>query len=132
MFVLEHGAAAIRAGRAADAEAALTRGLAGLATDNRPKFPGEQALWLYKRGMARVSLNHLDDARQDLDAALGHEPAGWVNGRVRVELGKIADLTGRRQDAIASYQQARAICEQFADASCARAAGEYMKRPFKY
>ena len=130
LFVLEHGAAAIRAGRAEDAEATLSRGLAGLASDARPKFPGEPALWLYKRGMARVSLNHLADAQQDLTAALASSPAGWVSGRVRVELGKIADLTGRRQDALAAYQQARAICEQFSDPGCARAASEYMKHPF--
>jgi tetratricopeptide (TPR) repeat protein len=130
LFVFEHGAAAIRAGRAEDAEATLSRGIAGLAADNRPKFPGEPALWLYKRGMARVSLNHLADAQHDLDAALASDPAGWVGGRVRVELGKIADLTGRRKDALASYQQARTMCERYIDAACARAASEYMKRPF--
>jgi hypothetical protein len=41
LLVLEEGAAAIRAGRAVEADAALTRGLDGLQRDTRPRVPGE-------------------------------------------------------------------------------------------
>ena len=60
--MLEEGAAAIRAGHADEADAALTRGLAAFEEDTRPKIPGEHALWLYKRGLARLNLNHPADA----------------------------------------------------------------------
>jgi hypothetical protein len=78
LFVLEQGAAAIRAGRAAEAEAILTRGLVALDADTRPKLPGERALWFYKRGLARLNQNHPPDATVDLRAALSSSPQAWV------------------------------------------------------
>ena len=63
LFLLEEGAAAIRAGRPAEAEAALTQGLMELDRDTRLKVPGERAYWLYKRGLARVILRNLEGAR---------------------------------------------------------------------
>ena len=54
---LEAGATALRAGRAADAEQFLSEGLKRLASDSRPRMFGEEALWLQKRGAARVVLN---------------------------------------------------------------------------
>jgi tetratricopeptide (TPR) repeat protein len=130
LFVLEEGAAAIRAGRGAEAEAILTSGLARFEADKRPKIPGERALWLYKRGMARVLQNRPADALVDLNTAAAARPLEWVRGRVRLELGKIADLAGRRTDAIGEYRQARVICQRASDLACAGAAGRLIGSRF--
>ena len=115
---LEKGATAIRAGRGAEADAVLTEGLRKLDTDYRAKMPGERALWLYKRGSARVLLRHNADARRDLDAALAQGPLGWVGGRIHLELGKLADLEGNRTQAVSLYQRAGSICQAQQDPSC--------------
>lgn len=115
---LEKGATAIRAGRGAEAEAVLTEGLRKLDTDYRAKMPGERALWLYKRGAARVLLRKTPDARRDLDAALTQGPLGWVRGRIHMELGKAADLDGDRTRAVALYRQAAGICRAQQDPAC--------------
>jgi tetratricopeptide (TPR) repeat protein len=132
LFVLEEGAAAIRAGRALDADQALTRGLSILERDNRAKVPGERALWLYKRGLARLNLNRLPDADVDLREALRAGPVGWVGGRIHVALGKIADLGGRRADAVAAYRTGKAICEQANDPIGAAEANRLLRRPFSF
>lgn len=132
LFLLEEGAADIRAGHAAEAESALTRGLTAFDRDGRMKIPGERALWLYKRGLARLNLNHIADADVDLHEALRSGPVGWVNGRIHVELGKIADLQGRRQDAVAAYETGRAICEAEKDAAGAAEAKRFLRRPFRF
>jgi tetratricopeptide (TPR) repeat protein len=115
---LEKGATSIRAGRGAEAEAILTEGLRKLDTDGRSKMPGERALWLYKRGTARVLLRKTAEARRDLESALTQSPLGWVQGRITVELGKVADLEGNRPAAVAHYQRAIAICEANQDPAC--------------
>lgn len=130
LFILEQGAAAIRAGRGSEAEAILTRGLARFDEDKRPKIPGERALWLYKRGMARVLQNRSADALVDLNTAAGAGALEWVRGRIRLEVGKIADLAGRRTDAVAEYRQARVLCERASDTACVFAAGRLIDRPF--
>ena len=115
---LERGATAIRAGRGAEAEAVLTEGLRKLDTDGRSKMPGERALWLYKRGTARVLLRRTADARRDLESALSQGPLGWVEGRINVELGKVADIEGDRQRAVSLYQTAARICLAQQDPAC--------------
>jgi tetratricopeptide (TPR) repeat protein len=130
LFLLEEGAAAIRAGRAADAEATLTQGINGLDQDARPKVPGERAYWLYKRGLARVILRKLDGARSDLQTAQQSLPAGWVNGRIHLELGKIADLTGRRADAVAAYGTAKTTCDANHDTVCSAEASRLQRRAY--
>ena len=115
---LEEGATSIRAGLGPRAEAVLTEGLRKLDTDGRAKMPGERALWLYKRGSARVLLRRTADARRDLEAALGQGPLGWVQGRINVALGKAADLDGDRARAVAFYQRASAICQAQKDPAC--------------
>jgi Tetratricopeptide repeat len=132
LFVLEDGSAAIRAGHAADAEATLSRGLAALDQDPRPRFPGERALWLYKRGMARLNLNHLSDASADLTAALAADPQGWVHGRIDLELGKIADLSGNRTGALAAYREAKALGDANGDPIGAAAAKHLIAHPFTF
>jgi tetratricopeptide (TPR) repeat protein len=132
LFTLEAGSAAIRAGRAAEAETTLTRGLAFFDQDTRPKIPGERAYWLYKRGLARIALNRLTDAKADLDLAAQGQPVEWVRGRIELERGKIADLTGRRADAVAAYQTAKSICGQHNDPDCADEAGRLLGKPFRF
>jgi len=130
LFVLEQGAAAIRAGRAEEAEAILTRGLAAFDRDDRAKIPGERALWLYKRGSARVSLNHTADAQADLMAALAAGPVEWVRGRINFELGRVADLRGQRSEALTRYRAARDIGQLTNDPIVVADAQRFMQRPF--
>jgi tetratricopeptide (TPR) repeat protein len=132
LFTLEAGAAAVRAGRAAEAEAILTKGLARLDADARPKIPGERAIWLYKRGMARLSQNHLVDARGDLDRAVALDAPGWIQGRIRIELGKLHDLGGRRADALREYRMAREMCKNQDDGHGEKEAGRWIGRPFSF
>jgi tetratricopeptide (TPR) repeat protein len=132
LLQLEAASAAWRAGLAGQSEQLLTSGLARHDRDPRPKGPGERALWIYKRGMARVSLNHLDDATSDLRLALTQNPAGWVRGRVHLELGKIADLRGQRSEAVAEYTRARTLCTTHQDPWCREQADQFRKRPFSF
>ena len=132
LLQLEIGAAAWRAGLAAEAETVLTAGLAWHDRDSRPKVPGERALWLYKRGMSRVSLNHLDAAVSDLRTALTHDPLGWVRGRIHLELGKVADLRQQRPAALAEYVTAAQLCRTHQDPWCEDEATRWRKRPFAF
>ena len=130
LFVLERGGAAIRAGHAAEADAALTQGLSQFERDTRPKIPGERAFWLYKRGMARVLLKRVPDAEADLRAALENQPVEWVRGRIHLELGKVADLQGKRAVALGEYRQARTIADANDDAIAEAAASRFERRPY--
>ena len=132
LLVLEEGAAAIRAGRAGDADATLTRGLDGLQRDTRPRVPGEEALWLYKRGLARLNQNRLPAAAADLNAAMAAQPTNWIRGRINVELGKLADLAGKRADATSHYRTAKSICEANADTLCRDEATRLLNKPFAF
>jgi predicted Zn-dependent protease len=130
LFVLEQGSAAIRAGRAADAEVILTNGLDMLDRDQRRKMPGERALWLYKRGMARLNLNRPAVAAGDFQLALTNEPVDWVKGRIHLAQGKVADLQGHRTEALAEYRTARALARAAEDAPAAADAAHWIDTPF--
>jgi tetratricopeptide (TPR) repeat protein len=130
ILTLEEGSADIRAGKAADADSALTHGLAAFDQDPRAKIPGERALWLYKRGLARISLNHPADAHADLEAALAGGPVDWVRGRIHLELGKVADLSQRRSDALSEYRQAKTLADANGDPICSTDAERFMRKPF--
>ena len=132
LLQLEVGSAAWRAGRAAEAEAVLTAGLAWHDRDPRPKIGGERAMWIYKRGMARVSLNHLDEASSDLQLALSLKPAGWVRGRIHLELGKVADVRRQRSAALAEYLTAAELCRTYQDPWCQEEAARWRKAPFTF
>ncbi len=132
LLQLEIGSAAWRAGLPGEAEAALTSGLAWHDRDTRPKVPGERALWIYKRGMARVSLNRLDDAVADLRMALTQNPVGWVRGRVHLELGKVADLRQQRPTALTEYLAASELCRTHQDPWCQEEAARLRKQPFSF
>jgi tetratricopeptide (TPR) repeat protein len=132
IFTLEAGSAATRAGRPVEADALLTQGLAALDKDDRNKFPGEQAIWLYKRAVARIALRRGPDAHADLVAALQTQPAEWIKGRIELELGKLADAAGHRQEALAAYRTAQDLCGSHNDGACAAEAARLMTRPFKF
>jgi tetratricopeptide (TPR) repeat protein len=131
LLQLEAASAAWRAGMAGRAEELLTSGLAWHDRDTRTKGPGERALWIYKRGLARVSLNHLDAAVADLRLALTEDPAGWVRGRTHLELGKVADLRGQRAVALEEYGRARALCTTHRDPGCRREAEARLRRALR-
>lgn len=130
LLKLEEGAALIRAGHADTAETVLSAGLAALDDDRRPRTPGEKALWLYKRALSRLNQNHQAPSATDAAAALAAEPVGWVRGRIHVILGQLADLAGRRNDALKEYRQAAQLCSQFNDPACSAEAGRFSKRAF--
>jgi tetratricopeptide (TPR) repeat protein len=90
LLTLELGSTLLRAGRARQAEAALSRGLDVLAHEVRPQMYGEAALWHYKRGAARVAVKRHADAETDLKHAISIEARDWVRGRAHTELARIA------------------------------------------
>jgi tetratricopeptide (TPR) repeat protein len=131
IFVMEVGAAALRAERYADADATLTRGLAAFDADARPKIPGELALWLYKRGQARLGMKQPPAAAADFERALASSPMPWTAGRLHLALGKVHDLAGRRKEALAKYLLARRIAEQIDDPPAAAEANRLLRTPYR-
>ena len=109
---LETGATLVRAGRPADAERFLTDGLARLAGDRRPRMFGEEALWLYKRGLARSQQGRSAEAEADLRHALSVEGRHWVYGRTHLELGKLAAKQSEQAAARDEFQAAVNLCER--------------------
>jgi Flp pilus assembly protein TadD len=73
---------------------------------------GEEALWLLKRGTARLALNRHVEAEKDLRRSLQLEARRWVAGRTHAELGKLADLRGNRAAARTEFQQAVNLARQ--------------------
>lgn len=128
---LEAGATALRAGRPREAERFLAEGLEKLASDTRPRMFGEEALWLQKRGAARVALGRLAEAESDLRRVLALESRRWVAGRAHAELGKIADLRGDRAAARAHFRQAVALAEQDNDTTGAAAAEPWIDTAYR-
>lgn len=118
LVLLEAGATATRAHRAAYAEALLTQGIAALARDTRERIPGEEALWHYKRGAARVMLGRREDALTDLRVALSPDAPGWIQGRTHVELARLAQTEGDHASRHREAEAAVALCEQNADPVC--------------
>ena len=103
---LERGSTALRAGRGADARAALEEGLAVLARDSRPRAFGEEARWRCAYGASLVLLGRTDAADRELRQSLALEGPAWLRGRVHKELGKVEDLRGNRAAAMEHYREA--------------------------
>ena len=118
LVLLEAGATATRGNRPAEAEALLTAGLAMLARDGRAKIPGEDALWHYKRGAARVLLGRGADALAYLRAALVPGAAGWVQGRAHLEMARLAASQGDRTTALREAAEAASACGRSSDPIC--------------
>ncbi len=118
LLLLEAGATALRGERAQQADDLLTEGLAMLAKDQRARIPGEEALWRYKRGAARAALGRAEPALADLQSATSADAQPWVNGRARVELGRLALKRGDRGTAAVEARQAATLCERGNDPVC--------------
>jgi uncharacterized protein YdaU (DUF1376 family) len=82
------------------------------------RIPGEEALWRYKRGAARVALKRVDSAQSDLNRAIVPEAQTWVQGRARVELARVALERGDRGAAAGEAKQAQTLCQQSHDPIC--------------
>lgn len=121
LVLLEAGATALRGNRHAEAETLLTEGLAMMSTDTRPRIPGEEALWRYKRGAARAGLGRAE-ASDDLRVATTGDAQSWVAGRARVELGRLALKRGDRSTAASEAGQAQTLCTTGNDPQCVEAA----------
>ncbi len=122
LVVLEAGSTALRAGRFDQADKMLTEGLAMLAKATGPRIPGEEALWRYKRGAARVELGRYrgrcrSDARPSSPTPSPGCRAGPASNRAR-----LAAKRGDRAEAAREAKQAQTLCEQDNDPSCADAA----------
>lgn len=122
LFWLETGATFLRAGRMEDADRMLTEGIRMLAADDRPRMFGEEAIWLQKRGAARVALGRNAEATDDLRKALAAEGRRWIHGRAHLELGRLALRTGNRAAAQKDLETAITLCESDNDQASANEA----------
>jgi tetratricopeptide (TPR) repeat protein len=102
----EGGTTLLRAGRYQQAEAMLDEGIRRRDADSRERMFGEDALWHYKRGVARARLGRNDAARADLQVALTREARDWVKGRAHAELGQLALKNGNSEQARQEYRLA--------------------------
>ncbi len=128
---LEAGSTLIRAGRAHDAEAVLTDGLDRLQRDGRERMSGEEALWHYKRAVARVRLGRRDGAATDLDRAFAGGAREWVRGRAHAERGRLADLAGQREQARQQYRLAIHLADRGNDPVGKAEAEALLRTPFR-
>jgi len=131
ILVLEAGATAIRARLFAQADRVLSEGITRLATDTRPRAFGEEAMWYYKRGLARLPLGNVEGSRADLQRAQSLPSRSWVKGRIRLEQGKLADLAGRRNEAIDAYREAARVGDATNDPFTSREAQRLLKAPYR-
>lgn len=127
LVVLEQGSTALRASQARRADSLLTEGLGLMAADSRPRIPGEEALWRYKRGAARAALGQADRADEDLRRAAASDAQPWVGGRARVELARLALARGDRDAARNEARQAAVLCEQGNDPECEDQASKLLR-----
>jgi tetratricopeptide (TPR) repeat protein len=125
LVVLEAGATALRANRPREADTLLSEGLEMLAKDTRPRMPGEDGLWRYKRGAARVVLKRTEDARADLAIALRPDSLKWVQGRAHIEIARLATQQGDREGARRAAASAIAACESGNDPICVEEAKKF-------
>jgi tetratricopeptide (TPR) repeat protein len=124
---LEAGSTALRAGRFELAASLLTEGLRMMPADEDRRIPGEEALWRYKRGAALVAMKQFDPALNDLQIAATPSAQGWVHGRARVELARMALQKGNRQAAAVEARQAQSLCEKGNDPVCLDAARKLLR-----
>jgi hypothetical protein len=129
---LEEASTLLRAGRAADALAVLDEAMARLPTDPRQRMAGEEGRWLFKRGVARQQVGMLPEAEADLTAALAcTDVRTWVQARIHIELGKVADLRGDRTKARSEYETASALALSAGDESTRGEAVALMSKGYR-
>jgi len=113
---LEEASTLLRGYRPAEALKVLDEAMPRLAQDARPRMLGEDARWYLKRGVARLQVGMLNEAEADLKAALGSkEVRTWVQARVHVEMGKLADLRGDRNKAKSEYEAGASLAASAGD-----------------
>jgi tetratricopeptide (TPR) repeat protein len=127
LVVLEAGATALRAGRHGQAESLLTEGLGMLAKETRPRIPGEETLWRYKRGAARAAAGQTEAALSDLRAAIVPDAPEWVSGRAHAELARLALARGDRAAAATQASQAESLCGRGNDPPCVEQARKLLR-----
>jgi tetratricopeptide (TPR) repeat protein len=123
----EGGATLIRAERYEQAEAMLNEGIRRRDQDRRERMFGEDALWHYKRGVARARLGRLDEAYGDLQVPLNQEARDWVRGRAHAELGRIALKNSNREQARLHYRQALELAKRGNDPTGAAEAATLLR-----
>ncbi len=128
---LERGSTALRAGRGADARAALEEGLAVLARDSRPRAFGEEARWRCAYGASLVLLGLTDAADRELRQSLAREGPAWLRGRVHKELGKVEDLRGNRAAAMEHYREAVRVGKAEHDSASSDEAATLLKAAYR-
>jgi tetratricopeptide (TPR) repeat protein len=128
---LEAGATLIRAGRAREAEDMLNAGLDRLQNDSRERMAGEDALWYYKRAVARVRAGRREEAASDLDRSMAAGGREWVTGRAHAERGRLADLAGQREQARQEYRLAIQLAERGNDPVGKAEAEALLRTPYK-
>jgi tetratricopeptide (TPR) repeat protein len=124
---LEEAHTWLRAGRPAEARAAVVEGLVRFASDPRPRASGEDARWRYAHGAALLALGDRRAAEPELRAALEGATRDWVAGRAHKELGTLAGLDGDRARALAEYRLAEGLCRRDRDDECANEAKALMR-----
>ncbi len=132
LLLLEEASTLLRGNQPQEAERVLDEAMSRLAQDPRPRMPGEEVRWHYKRGMARLQLGKLNEAEDDLERALGTKDShGWVTARIHVELGKLADLRGDRARAQREYRNALAITRTAGDAEAESQATRLLAQAYR-
>ena len=63
-------------------------------------------------------MGRTDEALTDLTVASSADSQNWVNGRARVELGRLALKRGDRNGAAQEARQAETLCERGNDPVC--------------
>ncbi len=124
---LESGSTSLRATRPADAERFFSEGITRFASDSRGRMFGEEAMWSYKRGVARAALGRTAEAQADLEKATTGDGRNWVHGRAHLELGKLALKTSNRGSANEHLQLAARLCESDNDRPGADEAKKLLK-----
>ena len=128
---LEEGSTGLRAGDFERSRVALEAGLARFQRDARRKAPGEEARWRYAYGAALAGVAELAGAKRELTAALPLAIRDWVRGRIHFELGKLADRSGARTQAIAEYREAERLCRLDHDTRCVDDARTLMRKGYR-
>jgi tetratricopeptide (TPR) repeat protein len=124
----EAGTTLIRASRYQQAEAMLDEGIRRRDADRRQRMFGEDALWHYKRGLARARQGRSEPAREDLQITVTGEARNWVRGRAHAELGRLAERGGDREQARREYRLAIELAEKGNDPMAKAEAEQLLRR----
>lgn len=124
----EAGATLIRAGRYQEAQSVLNEGIRMRDNDRRERMFGEDALWHYKRGVARARLGESAGAAEDFHVPLAREARDWVRGRSHAELGQLAARAGNREQARQHYRQAMELANRGNDPAGRRQAESLLRQ----